>query len=187
MSSSEVQSKSLQESIDEASTSFANKASELTSSASEQHTSFKNHISECLEHTNHMEAALASSGPFVASLERDILPDILENAIKLEDLFESLDVYSDEILPQIEATITEMEERAKKLDNERRSLEPSKLKQMISYFGSKKSLPSEPRPLWKDPKVVHHKQCFNKYKYFSHCLFVICDHHFPSVLHCIYV
>jgi hypothetical protein len=143
---------SLQHSIEDAASVFAT-AAEKISASPPQKESFDELVSDILDHTNHMEAALASSGPFIASLERDVLPEIIENAQKLEDLFSALDVMHDEVLPQVELAISRMEETANRLNRERSSLEPSKLKNLISYFGTRKPASPEPRPVWKNPEV----------------------------------
>mmetsp|Transcript_10239 Transcript_10239/g.12422 ORF Transcript_10239/g.12422 Transcript_10239/m.12422 type:complete len:240 (+) Transcript_10239:16-735(+) len=153
----EKEMNSLQTNLNEAAFIFGEETRTLDSElAPQQMKSVLSVVSECHEHTNHMEAALASSGPYMASLDRDILPEIFENSEKLEDLFAIIDKMNDEILPQVEEAISRMESVSTQLNHERASLEPSKLKQVISYFGTKRpSSPPVPRPAWKSPEIFN--------------------------------
>lgn len=102
-------------------------------------------VSESLQHTDHMEAALASTGPQLASLQRDVIPELEANSARLEDLFAALDLMRDRVLPDVETSIGRMESAMEKLEKEQKSLDPSSITKMLSFFGSSSSAPLPPR------------------------------------------
>ncbi len=57
-------------------------------------------LEESISHTEELEAALASTAPFVFDLHRNVVPELLENCVKLDHLFALLDRWQHIILPQ---------------------------------------------------------------------------------------
>lgn len=93
---------------------------------------------ECFESTEHMEAALASTGPYLASLKRDVLPELVANAKKLDALFSALDRMQSIVIPKVEDNLTKMEAAVEKL--ERDSLKASTFTRVVSYFSANKNI-----------------------------------------------
>ncbi len=105
---------------------------------------------ECFESTEHMEAALASTGPYLASLKRDVLPELVANAKKLDALFSALDRMQSIVIPKVEDNLTKMEAAVEKL--ERDSLKASTFTRVVSYFSANKNI-STSHERWEPPEV----------------------------------
>jgi len=104
----------------------------------------------CFESTEHMEAALASTGPYLASLKRDVLPELISNANKLEALFSALDRMQSIVIPKVEDNLSKMEAAVEKL--ERDSLKASTFNRVVSYFSANKQV-STSHEQWEAPEV----------------------------------
>jgi hypothetical protein len=98
-------------------------------------------LADSCEHTEHMEASLASTGPYMASLQRDVLPTLLANAKHLASLYAAIDAMEADVVPAVEASLGRMEAAATRLEAERAALEPSVATRVFasvtaSWFGS---------------------------------------------------
>lgn len=112
-------------------------------------------LADSCEHTEHMEASLASTGCHMASLQRDVLPNLLANAKHLHSLYAAIDAMEAQVVPAVEASLTRMEAEAERLEKERAALEPSVATRIFaSFFGSAAtSEAAEAREPWSHPKV----------------------------------
>mmetsp|Transcript_7006 Transcript_7006/g.13010 ORF Transcript_7006/g.13010 Transcript_7006/m.13010 type:complete len:244 (+) Transcript_7006:97-828(+) len=110
-------------------------------------------VAMSLAQTDHMEAALATTGPLLASLQRDIIPELKANSARLENLYAALDAMQERVIPKVETSLKYMEIAMDKLEKEHKSLDPSSITRMLSYFGSSSSTPQVPREQFEPPNV----------------------------------
>ena len=98
-----------------------------------------------------MEAALASTGPYMASLRRDVLPQLQANASRLEVLFDAIDSFESTALLEAEAAVERLEAVAVQLEKDRAALEPSSITRVFSSFFGPAERPE--RKPWSHPEV----------------------------------
>ena len=116
-------------------------------------------INECLEHTDHMEESLASTGPHAGALARDVLPALVANTRKLDALFGALDAFESVALPRVEAALARLEAAADRLEADKAALEPSSYSRVMSFFTGATAAPPEEssgggRSPWVRPEVI---------------------------------
>jgi hypothetical protein len=102
-------------------------------------------VEDGLQCTLHIEAALASTGPYIAAVKRDILPQLKQNVAQLDELFRALDNIERNILPQVDSSITSLEFKASELEKKREK--PSSISKVLSLFGSQPEIKVNPSPV----------------------------------------